>query len=119
MEIFTKHSIDYGATWGPDVVVIPPDGYGTMVWIDSAHVDVVAAGAPSGHYQVLLAQSPDTGATWAPDMDLTNDTAHTYYYPDMVRDGDDLHITYVASGTGGQYIHSADGGTTWNNALQF
>src|SRR5258706_4726269 len=52
-------------------------------------------------------------------MDLTQHTANTYYYPDMVRDGNDLHVTYVKSGTGGQYLHSADGGATWDTPYSF
>src|SRR5258706_6513758 len=90
-----------------------------MVSVDHASIDVIAAGAPSGHYQILLAQSTDTGASWSTDMDLTHDTANTYYYPDMVRDGNDLHVTYVKSGTGGQYLHSADGGATWDTPYSF
>ena len=68
-----------------DVVVVPVKDYNTMVWSDGAHIDVVATGAPSGRYQLIIAQSADTGATWNPSRDLSNDTAHTYFLPDMVR----------------------------------
>jgi hypothetical protein len=114
MQIFYKHSIDYGVTWGPDVAVVPPFDYGTMVSVDGANVDIPCAGASSGHYQIYLVQSADTGATWGTSMNLTNDPANTYYYPYMVRDSLDLHLTYVKSGVGGQYLHSGDGGTTWD-----
>jgi hypothetical protein len=119
MQIFSKHSADFGTTWDAEVAVIPPFGYGTMVCIDGEHVDVIAAGAPSGHYQIHLAQSSDTGATWETDTDLTQDPANTYYYPDMVRDGEDFHVTYVKSGVGAQYLHSADGGATWDAPYSF
>ncbi len=119
MQIFTKHSADYGVTWGPDVVVVPPFGYGTMVWMDGANVDVVAAGAPSGKYQIHLAQSSNMGTTWATDVDLTKDPLNTYYYPDMVRDGKELHVTYVKSGVGAQYLHSKKGGTSWDAPYSF
>ena len=119
MQIFYKHSGDYGVTWDADVIVIPPFGYGTMVSADSASIDVVAAGTPSGRYQILLAQSPDTGITWSADTNLTRDTANTYYYPDMARDGNNLHVTYVKSATGAQYLHSADGGATWDSPYTF
>ncbi len=114
MQIFYKHSGDYGATWDSDVVVIPASDYGCMVSADSGYIDVIAAGAPSGRFQILLAQSSDTGATWATGTALTNDTANTHYYPDMVRDGEELHVTYVKSGAGGQYLHSTDGGISWS-----
>jgi hypothetical protein len=76
-------------------------------------VDVIACGAPTGHYQLQLAQSADTGATWASSMDLSNDTAHTYFLPDMVRDSCRLHVVVNSSG-GPKYFHSSDGGTTWD-----
>jgi hypothetical protein len=114
MQIFYKHSGDYGQTWDPEVAVIPPFDYGTMVSYDGANIDIPCAGAPSGHYQIMLVNSADTGATWGTAMNLTNDPANTYYYPYMVRDGSDLHLTYVKSGVGGQYLHSGDGGATWD-----
>src|SRR5205814_2382833 len=29
-------------------------------------------------------------------------------------DGNDLHVTYVKAGVGAQYLHSPDGGATWD-----
>ncbi len=112
-QILYKESHDFGVTWGADMVVIPIKDYNTMVWSDGAHIDVVACGAPSGRYQLLLAQSADTGLTWNASMDLSNDTAHTYFLPDMVRNDSDLHIV-CSSGSGPKYFHSGDGGTTWD-----
>lgn len=114
LQIFYKHSGDYGATWDSDVLINSEPSYGTMVSADGASIDIPSAGAPSGHYQIHLNQSADTGATWGPDMDLTNDPANTYYYPYMVRDSTNLHMTYVKSGAGAQYLHSSDGGATWD-----
>ncbi len=114
MQIFYKHSADLGQTWDADVLINSEPSYGTMVSADNANIDAPSAGAPSGHYQIHLNQSADTGSTWGADMNLTNDPANTYYYPYMVRDGSDLHVTYVKSGAGGQYLHSGDGGTTWD-----
>jgi hypothetical protein len=119
MEIFYKHSGDFGATWDTDVAVIPPFDYGTMVSVDGANVDIPCAGSSAGHYQILLVQSADTGASWGTSMNLTNDPANTYYYPYMVRDSSNLHLTYVKSGVGGQYLHSADGGMTWDPPYSF
>ena len=114
MQIFYKHSPDFGATWGPDLLINGEPSYGTMVSVNGPNVDVPSSGAPTGHYQVHLNQSADAGANWGPDKDLTNDTAHTFYYPYMVRDSPDLHLTFVKSGSGGQYLHSADSGNTWD-----
>jgi hypothetical protein len=119
MRIYYKHSGDCGVTWDADTVVMPPFDYGTMVYPNGQNVDVVAAGAPSGHYQIHIVQSHDTGLTWGADNDLTLDPANTYYYPDMVRDSNDLHLTYVKSGVGAQYLHSSDGGATWDTPYSF
>ncbi|MEI6765072.1 MAG: exo-alpha-sialidase [Bacteroidota bacterium] len=114
MQIYYKESSDYGVSWGPDVAIVPPFDYGTMVSVDGANVDVPCAGAASGHYQIYLVQSADSGVSWGPAVNLTNDPANTYYYPFLTRDGADLHLTYVKSGVGGQYLHSANGGISWS-----
>jgi len=114
LQIFYKHSSDDGVTWGPDVLINSEPSYGTMVCVNGANIDIPSAGAPSGHYQIHLNQSDDTGVTWGSDQNLTNDPAYTFYYPYMVRDSADLHMTYVKSGVGGQYLHSGDGGATWD-----
>ena len=114
MQIWYKHSGDNGVTWDSDVLINSEPSYGTMVSANGTNIDIPSSGAPSGHYQVHLNQSANTGATWGPDLNLTNDVANTYYYPYMVRDGADLHVTCVKSIVGGMYIHSADGGVTWS-----
>ena len=115
LQIFYKHSGDAGLTWDPDVLVNSEPSYGTMVSVDGEYVDVPSTGASSGHYQVHLNSSGDGGSTWGPDLNLSNDPANTYYYPYMVRDSSDLHLTCVKSGTGGQYLHSYNGGATWDS----
>ena len=115
-KIYYKQSDDYGLTWSNDTPVIPQYAYTTMVSVDGANVDVPGGSAPVGRYQIHLAQSADTGASFSPDVDLTADTAHEFAYPYMVRDGHDLHLTYVKLGTGAEYIHSVDGGSTWTSA---
>ncbi len=113
-QILYKESADYGATWGPDVVVDLPFDYNTMVNVNGSFVDVISCGAPSGHYQLLLAQSADTGATWSVmNNNLSHDTAHTFFLPHMTRDGCELHIVVNSSG-GAKYFHSLDGGATWD-----
>ena len=114
-----KNSSDYGVTWSEDDTIAAPYGYGTMVNAGGSNVDVPFSGAPSGHYQIHLVQSADNGSSWGTDHDLTHDPVNTYYYPYLVRDSADLHLTYVKSGVGGQYLHSGDGGTTWDPSYTF
>jgi len=65
---------------GSGYSVIQPFDYGTMVCADSNNIDVICAGAPAGHYQVLLIQSDDTGAN-GHNFEFNQDPANTYYYP--------------------------------------
>ncbi len=119
MRILYQHSSDYGTTWSAADTIAPPFAYGTMVNSMNSNIDIPFAGAPSGHYQLHLVQSSDNGLSWGADRDLSLDPVNTYYYPYLVRDGADLHLTYVKSGVGGQYLHSADGGTTWDAPYTF
>jgi hypothetical protein len=119
MQIFYKHSSDYGVTWGSDDTISPAYGYGTMVSADSTNIDVPYAGAASAHYQIQIVHSGDNGTTWGTNRDLTNDPDTTFYYPYMVRDGSDLHLTYLKASIGGQYLHSSDGGATWDAPFTF
>ena len=118
MQIFYKQSADYGVTWGADTLINSEHSYGTMVCVDSTNIDIPSAGAPSGHYQIHLNQSGDNGLTWGVDKNLTNDTAHTYFYPYMVRDDSDLHVVCGGS-AGAKYLHSGDGGLTWDSAYTY
>jgi hypothetical protein len=120
MQFFYKESADYGVTWGPDVLLLSSTVYGPGICANGAYADATCSRSPNGpHPQVHLEQSADTGATWVPDKNLTNDTLNTYIYPYMVRDSNDLHVTFIKAGIGGQYLHSADGGTTWDTPFTF
>jgi hypothetical protein len=114
LQIFYKHSPDKGISWDSDVLINSEPSYGTMVSANGNFVDIPSTGATTGHYQVHLNSSSDTGTTWGADKNLTNDPTHTYYYPFMVRDSTDIHMTYVESGVGAQYLHSGDGGASWD-----
>jgi len=116
-QIFYKESADYGVTWGPDVVVDIQSDYNTALSVDGANVDVIAAGnpVPLGRFQVLWSNSADTGATWAgaTGVNLSNDTAHTYFLPHIARDGSNLHVV-SSSNAGAKYFHSSTAGVTWD-----
>ncbi|MBI3502475.1 MAG: T9SS type A sorting domain-containing protein [Bacteroidetes bacterium] len=120
MELFYKESADYGVTWGPDVSLIPGYVYGPAVYSNGANVDGICSKTPNNfHPQIHLIQSSDTGVTWGADINLTNDTLNTYIYPTIVRCGSDLHVTYIKAGVGGQYLHSGNGGATWDPPFTF
>jgi hypothetical protein len=120
MEFYYKESADYGVSWGPDVALLPHTVYGPGICANGADIDATCSMSPNGqHPQIHIEQSDDNGVTWGADKNLTNDTLNTYIYPYMVRDSFDLHMTYIKAGIGGQYLHSGDGGTTWDSPYTF
>lgn len=121
MQIYYRHSPDYGVTWDAETMVGPNNSYSTMVCLDGAHTDVAYGNNNSGNYDVFIHQSNDTGTTWAASsLQLTSDT-NPEAYPYEVRDGNNIHVVYYqvggTTGTGPWYMFSTDGGTTWSAPL--
>lgn len=113
MQIYYRHSNDGGITWGPETAIFLTASYTTMVSLFGPYVDIAVGNQAGGNFDVWLAQSADTAATWAnPNKQLTA-TAGFEAYPFMVRDGMNLYMVYRV-GTGSEYISSSNGGTTWS-----
>jgi hypothetical protein len=67
------------------------------------------------NWDLYYKRSSDGGATWAPDVRLTNDPANTYN-PSFVLSGTNLHVTWEEFRDGTREIYykrSIDNGTTW------
>jgi hypothetical protein len=118
MEIYYIHSSDYGETWGPETPLSFGDSYSSMVCLNGTHVDIPFGFRISGDFDVYLRQSQDTGSTFDPAQQLSNST-NGDAYPFLVRDGNNLHMVYMqfSNPAGSFYLHSGDGGTTWDPAL--
>ncbi len=116
MNIYYCHSADGGATWGTETGLTTTDSYTSMVCADGNHVDVPHGLRIGTTFDLGLAESADTGTTWPPNQLLTNTPALSELYPFMVRDGLNMHLVHIGPG-GTNYIHSADGGTTWDAPL--
>jgi len=119
MLIYFCHSSDGGGTWGAETSLTSSASYTSMVSANGSYVDVPHGEQTGSDFNVWLAQSSDKGNTWLAAQHLTN-TSATELYPYMVRDGQNLHLTYYLFGTGGGgwYLHSTNGGTTWDPGVQ-
>ena len=100
-------SVDGGLTWAPQGLAVPccpPDG--VAVGFDRI---AVTTGSPRRLHALLdgggLYTSVDDGATWLPSTSGPgNDFSVDPFRPDSV---------YFATGAGGQFLRSDDGGATW------
>jgi hypothetical protein len=112
MNIYYRHSPDAGLTWGPEVQLTTADSYTEMVCLDRNHVDV-PLGINTGSFHVWLAQSADTGTTFAAPFQVTSTTSAGAI---MIRDSMQMHMMLGMLGTT-SYLHSADGGANWDTAV--
>jgi len=114
MNIYYRHSSDAGLTWGPELQLTTADSYTEMVCLDRNHVDV-PCGINTGNFHVWLAQSSDTGASFAAPFQVTfNSGAQAGAI--MLRDSMQMHMVLGLLG-GPSYLHSSDGGISWDTAV--
>jgi len=118
MEIWYRNSLDGGFSWSAETPLTNSDSYSSMVSVDGNYVDVPCGLMVIPHFHVYMAQSADTGSTFAAAHDCTPDTMGDIY-PVLLRRGQNLFMTYshFAAPPGPRYIHSADGGNTWDTAF--
>jgi len=112
MQIWYSHSPDGGITWNGETRISGSHSYTTMVCPDGPNVDV-PYGNYGGGFNVWLRQSADTGSIWGANQQLTSIGGRLY--PFEVRNGLNLHI--VCDGNGIKYLHSGDGGLTWDSEV--
>lgn len=113
MAVYYRRSADMGATWGPETALTqaPAYTYFPTIFLDGSNAEVAFGDRQSGHYDIYHLHSSDSGSTWAPKEQITN-TAGDEFYPCIVRDGPNLHLSW-GSPAGIIYQYSATGGTTW------
>jgi hypothetical protein len=119
MLIYYRHSLDGGSTWGPEMPLTTSDSYTSMVSVNGANVDVPCGKTVATKFHVFIAQSVDSGVSFAPELEVTFDTLGDAY-PYLVRNGLDLYMGFIRFANGGpKYIHSGDGGATWDSSFSF
>ena len=118
MEIYYIHSADNGTTWGPETPLTYSNSYSSMVCLNGTNVDIPYGNSGAGNFDIFFRESTDGGMTFDSSKQLTYDLLGEAY-PYLVRDSLEMHMVYMQFSTplGGYYLHSADGGNTWDSAL--
>lgn len=122
-EIYTKRSMDGGATWEPDTrlsfssamsIIASPAVSGSKVHI--AYYD-----NRYGNFEVVYKRSDDQGVSWGPDVRLT-DAPNNAYSTNICAVDSTIHIVWedYRDGNGSEiyYLRSIDGGVNWETEIR-
>lgn len=97
---FRSDSVDFGKTWCPAYATSIPNNNSGLDIIRMKDGTLVLASNPvSGNWTLRsplsLSVSEDNGTTFSPpSLNLETDSGE-YSYPAIIRDGDELHVTYT------------------------
>ena len=125
LKTFYRRSQDMGQTWDPEIDITDTTAYSPMVFIDSDKVDVVngyKSNANNGFLNDWMAQSADSGGSFAPIAQVTNYSTpgSGEAYPFMACDGQNLYLVSHSFGSGAWqvfYTQSSDAGATWSQQI--
>ncbi len=122
-EIWGRRSTDCGITWQLENCLSDQ----TLYWAafpTIAHVDsslhlawlAQADSTKDPHFDIFYKRTTDLGATWQPDIRLTNsnyDMADSFPYPSCAALRSVVHLVWVHPHDGIYYKRSTDNGITW------
>jgi hypothetical protein len=124
-EIFYKRSTNGGLSWGADTRISNNVYFSTNPSISVSGSVVIVVWDDdrdgSGNKEIYYNRSSDAGTSWETDTRLTNDPAASEN-PCVSVSGSLVFVTWAdtrASGPGGYYIRSTDGGLNWGAETPF
>jgi len=116
--IFYKRSTDEGRSWKPEKRLTKDPSRPNAPCVDASgsNVHVVWQDFQHGQAEVYYKRSTDEGATWLPDIRLTNDPANSSL-PSIAARGAQVHVVWWDGRDRDwdeiYYKRSTDGGRTW------
>lgn len=117
-EIYYKRSTDGGNTWSEDTQLSDNPGYYTWapcMAVSGSTIHLVYYTFLSGSGEIFYLRSPDSGLTWEPVNQLTNDQSISAW-PSISAIGPVLHVAWYDRRDGNDEIYykrSTDAGITW------
>jgi hypothetical protein len=119
--IYSSHSTDGGATWGPDQLIEDNAAYygsRPQVAISGSNVVAVWQQGNVSSYRMYSNHSTDAGATWGSDQLIEDNAGHDGWYPQVAISGSNVVAVWYQD-DGSDYSiysnHSTDGGATWGS----
>lgn len=117
-EIYYKRSTNGGASWLPHTRLTydTSRSYSAAIAALGSSVHVVWYDMRGWNWDIYYKRSTDDGATWTPDIRLTDDLGGSYF-PTVVPSGNNIHVVWEDNRDGDYelyYKRSTDEGETWS-----
>jgi hypothetical protein len=121
-EIFYRRSTDSGATWLPKVRLTLDSARSEdpCVALSGPYVHLVWFDTRTGGQNQFYKRSTDYGATWGPDVQMTDDSGLSYY-PMVAATDSAVHFARWTRWNGGLHVlyrRSDDNGLNWGPDVQ-
>jgi hypothetical protein len=94
-EVYTRHSSDDGASWGPEMRLsdVPYDSYVPTIAVSGDHVYAAWVDTSDGNEEEYVRASHDGGATWGPITRVTRNPANSWA-PALAAESDTVHLVW-------------------------
>jgi hypothetical protein len=94
-EVYTRHSSDDGASWGPETRLsdLPYDSYVPTIAVSGDHVYAAWVDTSDGNEEEYLRASHDGGTTWGPITRVTRNPANSWA-PSLAAEGETVHLVW-------------------------
>jgi len=116
-EIYYKHSVDAGVSWGADTRLTSSTAasLNPSVSVSGSVVHVVWEDGRDGNFEIYYKRSTDGGTSWGLDTRLTSNS-DVSFYPSVSVSGSVVHVVWRDTRDGNYEIYykqSTDGGISW------
>ncbi len=119
-DILFRRSTDGGATWKSAINLSSNDDTsdGVVIAVSGSNVYVAWSDRSLGNYEILFRRSTDSGATWKPVINISND-AEISRFPQLDASGTNVFIVWVRVDASADtyFRRSTDSGTTWKSKV--
>lgn len=94
-EVYTRHSSDDGASWGPETRLsdLPSDSYVPTIAVSGDHLYAAWVDTGDGNEEEYVRASHNGGATWGPITRVTRNPANSWA-PSLAAEGETVHLVW-------------------------
>lgn len=121
-ELFYQTSSDYGSNWSPETQLTEDPSYDTSPSITQASdraIWVVWSSLRTGNYELFYKTSPNNGASWSDDAQLTTDPNRDTSPSVMQAYDGKIWVVWTSNRIGNyELFYKTFNGTTWSSDTQ-